>query len=287
MKILVTGASGFVGKHVVSALSSKQDVQLTVTASKIESLQMYKTAGNVKIQPFDICGEYEADFDLFNYFGAPDKVIHLAWRGLPNYGQAFHVTENVQSDFKFLKNLVDFGLKDLTVTGTCFEYGMVEGELTEHLPSTPSNFYALGKDTLRKMLEIYQQQKAFDLKWVRLFYMFGDGQHPNSLLSSLNAAILRGDEVFNMSAGMQLRDYLSVEEVAENIVCIALQSKVKGIINNCSGLPVRVVDFVEAYLAKKNATIKLNLGHYPYSPFEPFEFWGNTEKLRNILNSEF
>jgi len=284
MKILVTGASGFLGRHVVNALLLNQDLQLTVTASREDSLQTYLSARNVKILPFDIYGDFEDDLDLFDFFGAPDKVIHLAWRGLPNYGQAFHVTENVASDFKFLKNLLDFGLKDLTVTGTCFEYGLVEGELAENLPSAPANFYALGKDTLRRMLEIYQRQRSFDLKWVRLFYMFGEGQNPNSLLASLSTAIARGDKAFNMSAGMQLRDYLSVEVAAANIMTIALQSKVQGIINNCSGTPVRVLDFVKGYLAEKNATIKLNLGHYPYSPFEPMEFWGNTDKLKAILN---
>ena len=284
MKILVTGASGFVGKHVVSALLLNQDLQLILTASHEDSLKAYLPARNVKILPFDIYGNYECDLDLFNFFGAPDKVIHLAWRGLPNYEQNFHVTENVAADFKFLKNLLDFGLKDLTVTGTCFEYGLIEGELTEDLTSAPANFYALGKDTLRKMLEIYQRQTSFDLKWVRLFYMFGEGQNPNSLLASLSTAIARGDKEFNMSAGMQLRDYLSVEIAAANIITIALQLKVQGIINNCSGIPVQVLDFVKTFLAEKNAKLKLNLGHYSYSPHEPMEFWGNTDKLRVILN---
>jgi nucleoside-diphosphate-sugar epimerase len=284
MKILVTGATGFVGKHVVDALLQQQQFEITVTASKEDSLQAYYSELPLKMVAFDIFGERNHNLNLFEFFGAPDKVIHLAWRGLPNYGRPFHVTENVATDFSFLKNLIDFGLKDLTITGTCFEYGMLEGELAEDMAGSPANYYALGKDTLRRMLEIYQGQQTYDLKWVRLFYMFGQGQNPNSLLASLITAITRGDKEFNMSAGMQLRDYLSVEVAAENIITIALQSKVLGIINNCSGTPVRVLDFVKTYLAENIATIKLNLGYYPYSPFEPMEFWGNTDKLKAVLN---
>ena len=86
-----------------------------------------------------------------------------------------------------------------------------------------------------------------------------------------------------MSGGEQTRDYLPVEKVAEYIVKIALQKKVDGIINCCSGVPVTVKDFVEAYLKAVGKTIKLNFGYYPYTDYEPMHFWGSTEKLNKSL----
>lgn len=283
MRILVTGATGFIGRHVVNALLKRGDLQITVTSSNLSKLQECYYNANVTIRSFDIL-EWDSMFNPYEYFGKPDKLIHLAWRGLPNYGSTFHITENLAADVRFLQSLIDAGLNDITVTGTCFEYGIQEGELVEDTMSAPANFYALAKDSLRKTLEMYQKQKSFDLKWVRLFYLYGRGQNPNSLIGQLNTAIEHGDSSFNMSGGMQIRDYLKIEDAAFNITAIALQAKVVGIINNCSGVPVRLVDFVNAFLKERNVKIELNLGYYPYSPFEPMAFWGSKDKLNAILN---
>lgn len=284
MKILVTGATGFIGKHVVNALLKIEDLQITVTSSSLSKLQECYANVNVTILPYDI---YEGDSMLkpYEYFGKPDKLIHLAWRGLPNYGNTFHITENLAADVRFLQSLIDAGLNDITVTGTCFEYGMLEGELGEETVSVPSNFYALAKDSLRKTLVIYQNQKSFDLKWVRLFYLYGSGQHQNTLIGQLNTAIQKGEICFNMSGGMQIRDYLKVEEAAFNIAVIALQNQVLGIINNCSGNAVRLIDFVKSYLLAQKSEIELNLGYYPYSHFESMAFWGRRDKLNVILEN--
>jgi len=86
-----------------------------------------------------------------------------------------------------------------------------------------------------------------------------------------------------MSGGEQLRDYLRVSEVADILIKIALQNKVQGIINCCSGKPVSVRKFVEQYLLDNNAEIKLELGYYPYPDYEPMAFWGDNEKLKKII----
>ena len=185
-----------------------------------------------------------------------------------------------------LHNLISNGLKDITLTGTCLEYGMQEGCMSEDMPVYPSNPYAIAKDELRKYMEALQQQHSFSFKWIRLFYMYGKGQNQNTLLSQLDKALQNGEIVFNMSGGEQTRDYLPVEKVAENIVNIALQNNVEGIINCCSGIPVTIKEFVEAYLQATGKMIKLNLGYYPYTNYEPMHFGGSTEKLNEILSKE-
>ncbi|MGZ3852776.1 MAG: NAD-dependent epimerase/dehydratase family protein, partial [Flavisolibacter sp.] len=225
----------------------------------------------------------DADKDYFGYFGYPDVLIHLAWEGLPNYKSTFHIEENLPRHFSFLANLVQNGLKDVTVTGTCFEYGLREGSLDEDIPSSPANPYAMAKDSLRKMLEELKGLFPFSLKWVRLFYMYGEGQNPNSILAQLERAIQNKEAVFNMSGGEQTRDYLPVEKVSEYIVRIALQNQTEGIINCCSGFPVSIKNLVTNYLNQRASSIKLNLGFYPYPDYEPMAFWGNNEKLKAIL----
>ena len=113
--------------------------------------------------------------------------------------------------------------------------------------------------------------------------MYGTGQNPNSIISQLERALESNEEIFSMSGGEQLRDYLSVEKVAEYIVKISLQNRFNGIINCCSGNPISIRKLVENYLESRDKTIKLNLGYYPYPDYVPMAFWGDNTKLKTIL----
>jgi nucleoside-diphosphate-sugar epimerase len=282
MKILVTGATGFIGSHVINELL-KYDHQIIIAVRNKNSVKHLQD--KIKVIEFDL-DNLQSNKNYFSESGKPDLLIHLAWQGLPNYKEKFHLEKNLPSHSAFLKNIVSNGLQNLVVTGTCFEYGMKEGCLSEEMESDPQNPYALAKDKLRKFLEELQKQNSFNLKWIRLFYMYGKGQNPNSLFSQLELALQNGETTFNMSGGEQLRDYLPVEKVAEYIVRIALQNKINGIINCCSGVPVKVKTLVKNYLKENNKTIDLNLGYYPYADYEPMAFWGDDTKLKKILTNE-
>lgn len=281
-KILVTGATGFIGNYVVENLLQKDCyvVATSLNESKARKLSWFNRVEyiSLNIEKIDSKNNY------YNFFKNPDIVIHLAWEGLPNYQQPFHIEKNLPIHIKFLQNLISFGLKDLTVVGTCFEYGMQEGCLNENMPSLPQNSYAQAKNLLRINLEEFQAKYPFSLKWLRLFYMYGEGQNSNSLFSQLEKAIENGDQMFNMSGGEQTRDYLPVEKMANYITEIALQNKYDGIINCCSGEPIAVKSLVQLYLKERNKNIILNTGYYPYNQYEPMHFWGDNTKLKSILN---
>ena len=102
----------------------------------------------------------------------------------------------------------------------------------------------------------------------------------------LDRALEKGETVFNMSGGEQLRDYLPVEKVAEYLVKIAIQNQVSGLINCCSGSPISIRKLVENYLEKKQKSIHLNLGYYPYPDYEPMAFWGDDKKLKAALRAD-
>ncbi len=280
-RVLVTGATGFIGKHVMTSLVQKG---VSVTASSTQSAQstMQAWKGDVNFVQYDLTS-YDDGIDYFQFFGKPDILIHLAWSGLSDFKDRKHIEEILPMHFCFLENMVRNGLQDLVVTGTCLEYGLKEGALTEDMSAEPVIAYAIAKDLLQQRLTDLQLQYRFTCKWVRLFYMFGKGQNPKSLLSQLQLALDKGEEVFNMSKGDQSRDYLPVKSVAEYIVRIALQTEVTGIINCCSGRPTTVINLVEEYLKRKNKTIKLNTGYYNYPDYEPMHFWGDTQKLKHVF----
>jgi nucleoside-diphosphate-sugar epimerase len=279
MKILVTGATGFVGKYVINELLKYDHEVIGVTRKPGSNIVSDKLS-----YAFLDIDNIDSSVNYFSNFDNPDLLIHLAWQGLPNYKSLFHFENNLMTHYTFLKNMVSNGLKNLVVTGTCFEYGMREGCLSEDMASDPQNPYALAKDVLRKFLFELQKKHEFDCKWIRLFYMYGQGQNPNALLSQLQNALEKREKEFNMSGGEQERDYLPIEKVAEYIIAISLQNEVSGIINCCSGKAVKVKQLVENYLKNHNQEIKLNLGYYPYTDYEAMSFWGDDTKLKKIID---
>ena len=271
MKIAVTGGTGFIGNHLITHLLNEGH-DVLVTGTNEEKAKVYEWYSKVEFVKLNINSTISQD--KLQEIARCQKLIHLAWNGLPNYKELFHFELNLMPQYNFLKNLVELGMEDLTVAGTCMEYGLQNGCLTVDSPVDPQNSYAIAKDTLRRFLVQLQTKKNFNLKWVRLFYMYGKGQSDKSILSQLDRALDNGDDAFNMSGGEQLRDYLPVEKVAENISRLCTEQYSTGIYNCSSGIPISVRTLVEMHLKRRNKTTKLNLGFYPYSDFEAMAFWG-------------
>jgi len=266
-QIIVSGATGFIGQHLIPLLL-KDGHEIVALGRDVGKARRFDWYGEVQFIALDYHHE-QLQFQPRN----DACLVHLAWQGLPNYKSLFHFEENLPKDYAFIKSLVQAGVSKVLVTGTCFEYGFQSGPISAKQPAMPDNPYALAKDCLRQYLQSLQQQHPFALQWARLFYMYGPGQNPNSILAQLDTAIAKGDTQFNMSGGEQLRDYLPVEKVAQQLTQIlALDNS--GVFNVCSGTPISIRRLVEDRIKETRASIKMNLGHYPYSELEPMAFWG-------------
>src|SRR6266545_327593 len=116
MKILVTGATGFVGRHVVTALVGRGHNVTAVARNEEQAMKMpwYKC---VKFIASDL---HDSALEPASVFGLPDALIHLAWPGLPNYKELFHIEKNLPADYNFIKKMVEAGVKQVLVSGTCF-----------------------------------------------------------------------------------------------------------------------------------------------------------------------
>jgi dTDP-6-deoxy-L-talose 4-dehydrogenase (NAD+) len=278
--VAVTGASGFIGRHVVAELRRRGHVPIVVWRPGSPAAEL---AAEDRAIPMDI---RDPGPHAYERLGRPSVLIHLAWGGLPNYQSGHHLEEELPLHRAFLAGLVTSGLPALTVTGTCFEYGMQSGQLREDMPTAPVTAYARAKDELRRSLQRLREERPFRLTWARLFYIHGEGQAPGSLLPQLEAAIERGDPAFDMSGGEQLRDYLPVTAVADAIVGLALNGRDNDVVNVCSGRPTSVRELVEGFVRERGSAITLNLGRYPYPEHEPMAFWGDRSKLDRSLEMQ-
>lgn len=277
MRVLVTGATGFVGRHVVSQLLSRGYSVLAVARDAKRASEM-PWFDNVKFISCDLHRNFQSAFQVA---GIPDALIHLAWPGLPNYRDFFHIGQNLPADLAFLEAAATIGVRHIVVAGTCLEYGMQYGPLSEEMETLPTTPYGFAKDALRKSLQLLQKDLPFTLQWMRLFYMHGEGQNPNSLLAQLDRAIGERKPVFNMSVGDQLRDYMPVTQVAENFALMLENPQCDGVINCCSGKPISVFDLITQHCQARGSSIRLNRGYYPYPDYEPLAFWG----IPSIINS--
>lgn len=281
MKVLVTGATGGIGGLIIRRLldAGHRVVATSRDEAKARALDFFD---RVEYVPYDFHSREDAE--LFAKFGRPDSLIHPAWDKLSDFRNPEHTDVILEDHKAFVTSLVRDGLRDVNGVGTCYECGLHEGLLDETCQDPPTLPYAAAKDGLRRHLEAVCARYHATFKWIRMFYVFGPVKGRKNLYTLLMEAVQRGDATFNMSGGEQVRDFLPPDEIARNIVAISMQKEVTGIVNCCSGKPVKLKDFVNDFLRKNNYQISLNLGHYPYPDYEPMVTWGSVEKLNKILN---
>ncbi len=278
MKVLVTGGTGFIGRHVVRELDSRAH-DVTLTTSRIAACDI-ALSENVRVCEYRLGNEAEFLGLIQDRF---DSAVHLAWHGLPDYQNVSHIEHNVCSSYRLIRGLVEAGVGRIMVAGTCLEYGMHEGCLHEDIVTAPTTSYGISKDSLRKLLQQLQDEFEFNLIWTRLFYLYGPGQNPNSLIAALDRAIENEDSVFRMSRGDQLRDFLPVNQAATYLTDLLESETANGVFNCCSGRPTSVLSLVQKILADRRAELELDRGYYDYPNYEPKNFWGSCERMNAVI----
>ena len=184
---------------------------------------------------------------------------------------------------RFLKAIIDSGLKKLVVSGTCYEYGLSSGALSETQETNPNTPYGIAKERLRRELFEIHSMQNFELTWARIFYPYGDGQSEMSIHSQLRSAILNGDQQFKMGSGKQVLDFVSAERVASVLASLATRCAGVGTVNIGSGKPQSVLDFVKDQIRALGVQLEPLVGALPDRNFESQSFWADLKKLDAVI----
>lgn len=274
MKVLVTGANGYIGRHIVKYLL---DHDQEVIAADLHYDNVDERAKQSQENIFS------GDKDIYNKLGQPDVCIHLAWRDGFNHSSDAHILD-LPKHYEFLKNMIQGGLKRLNVMGTMHEVGYHEGVIDETTPCNPMSMYGIAKNALREMLEVLTKNSNCKLTWTRAYYILGDDEGNHSIFTKILEAANDGKRTFPFNSGKNQYDFISVTELARQISEVCIQDEVLGIINVCSGKPVALKDKVEEFIEERHLDISLDYGKFPDRPYDSPIVYGDTSKIQKILN---
>lgn len=276
MKILITGANGYIGKHVVDELLNKG---IDVTAVDIDIQNINKKA---KIIRCDIFNNFE---DLVNGIKEIDTCLHLAWKDGFIHNSESHINM-LPLHYKFLNNLVDIGIKNICIMGTMHEIGYYEGEINSDTPCNPVSLYGIAKNTLRQLAFKIGEENDVNIKWLRAFYITGDDLNNHSIFSKIIKANEKGEKLFPFNSGECKYDFIDIKELAKQISsCCIVKNNSSDIVNCCSGKPVKLKDKVEEFIKINKLEIKLNYGAFPSRKYDSPAIWGNIDKLKEYYPS--
>ncbi len=275
-RALVTGANGYIGSRVVAELIRRG---YQTVACDLNFDFVPEGAERLSADIFD------PSVDIFSLAGEPDLLIHLAWRNGFQHNAPSHLSD-LPLHLAFLQRMIEDGVSSLSVMGSMHEIGYWEGAICGDTPANPQSFYGIAKNSLRQALELAVKGKNVSFHWLRGFYIFGDDERSQSIFGKILSADRKGQEYFPFTSGKNLYDFISVQELAEQIVSASLQSEFQGIINCCSGIPVSLGSMVERFIQENKLSIKLQYGAYPDRPYDSPGVWGDSTIIREILAKE-
>ena len=273
-RILVTGANGYIGRHVVKWLL---DNNYSVLATDI-CLDRVDNRAQKKI-----INIFEDEEEFLNIFKNIDACIHLAWRNGFVHNSLTHL-QDISKHYEFLKKISKVGIKNINVIGTMHEIGYWEGEVTEKTPTNPISLYGIAKNSLRQSLNILEKNEHVNLKWLRVYYIQGDDKNNNSIFAKILKKEDEKVDKFPFTTGQNKYDFINVTKLAEMISKASVQTEIRGIINCCSGEPISLKEKVESFLLENNLKIKLEYGVFPDREYDSPAIWGNNETILKILN---
>lgn len=275
MKVLVTGANGYMGTGIVKQLLD-DGIEVIATDFKLDKVDNRA----VKIEE-----DIFQDDNPFDNLGKPDVLLHLAWRDGFKHNSINHINDFPQH-YAFIKKFIDRKIKKICCMGSMHEIGFYEGSINENTPTNPQSLYGISKNALRQAIEVDTKENDILFQWIRGFYIVGNAKSGCSIFSKLAQAASEGKEYFPFTSGENQYDFLDYDDFCYQVAKVTEQDEINGIINCCSGKPVTLANRVERFIKENGYNIKLQYGAFPDRPYDSKAVWGDDQKIRKILTEK-
>ena len=272
MKILVTGANGYLGQGIVKHIldHGHEVIAADLSIDHVDDRAEKKA-----------CNLFEIE-DPYTYFGKPDVLLHLAWRdGFVHYSDA-HI-DDLPNHYHLIESFAKSGVKTIAVMGSMHEIGFYEGSIKEETPCNPITPYGISKNALRELTKMLCNRSDKKFMWLRGYYIVGNSEFGCSIFSKITAAEKEGKTEFPFTMGQNQFDFIDYEDFGEQIACAVSQDEVLGVINICSGHPEKLADRVERFIKENRYKIKLKYGAFPDRPYDSKAVWADGKKIQQIM----
>lgn len=273
--VIITGAAGYVGSHVVRVIAD-------LGFEPVAVVRPGRGAGvdaRARIVEADVL---ETGFDVSNIIGGGAAAfIHLAWQDGFVHNAPSHLL-NLSAHFALLTAVADAGVPRISALGTMHEVGYWEGAITADTPTSPRSLYGIAKDALRRSTLIALNDRV-EFAWLRCYYIYGDDRRNKSIFTRLLEAVDRGESTMPFTSGVNMYDFIRVEELATQIAIAALTPGVTGVLNCSTGAPVSLGEQVESFIADNALPIELDYGVFPDRPYDSPGVWGDATRIHEMV----
>ncbi len=261
-KVLVTGATGFIGRHCLPFLLEKgYEVYAVSSRGSIDDFPKVHWRQVDLLDPGQVSG-LMAEVK-------PSHLLHFAWVTAPGtYWTSLENFKWVRASLDLLEGFVKSGGRRAVMAGTCAEYDWQYGYCSEQItPLKPITLYGVCKHSLQNMFAAFARQSGLSFAWGRLFFLYGPWEHPQRLVPSVICSLLNREPA-RCSQGNQVRDFLYVQDAAHAFATL-LEKEISGAFNIASGTPVLLKDIIYKIADKLNGNNLIHLGENLGSADEP------------------
>lgn len=272
-RVVVTGAGGYLGPHVVAALADRGHEVVAVVRPGSQS----ETDPRAIRLEADILAP---DFDV-DAWGDVRSLVHLAWKDGFVHNSPAHMGQ-LSAHYRLLTEAAAAGVTRIVALGTMHEVGYWEGAITAETPTNPKSLYGIAKDALRRALPLALPDTV-SLAWARAYYIYGDDRRSNSIFRKLLEAVDAGKTVFPFTSGKNLFDFIRVEELGRQLAALTDAEDVTGTLNCSTGEPLSLADQVESFITENALPIALEYGAFPDRPYDSPGVWGDSTVIREVM----
>ena len=274
-RVLVTGATGFIGRHSLSRLR-----QLGYDVHAVSGRRSPHEHG--KGVTWHCANLLESDeVSSLVEKVRPTHLLHFAWYAVP--GKYWTAPENlawVKATAGLMQAFSDRGGQRAVMAGSCAEYDWKFDYCSEEFtPCRPATLYGACKHGTQLLLDAWSRQTGLSSAWGRIFFLYGPGEYPSRLIPSVINSLLHGEPA-RCTHGNQVRDFLHVEDAAAAFAAL-LDSDVKGAVNIASGIPVPLKDVIHAVADYLNQRSLVQLDAIPAPSGEPDALIADIGRLRD------
>jgi nucleoside-diphosphate-sugar epimerase len=275
-RLLITGASGFVGRHCLSSLVNRYELHALTSNADVPantSSERWHVANLLdKQQVSDVMAKIR-----------PTHLLHCAWYAIP--GKYWTANENyqwVESGLHLIEAFASQGGERIVGVGSCAEYDWRFGYCSEEMtPLNPTTTYGICKHAFQMLMNSFSKQRGLSSAWGRLFFLYGPHEAGGRLVSSVIESLISKQPAL-CSHGQQLRDFLYVQDAADALAAL-LDSNVEGAVNIASGIPISVAEVVNQIADQMDHPELVRLGALPSPENEPHLLLADITRLRTEL----